>query len=196
MGTLNRQHWLPGLGWILLLACLGVALWNGAAWYADARVNRQIAELDVATGLPEHADPRLHYAAGWQLERADRLEPALAHYARAELAEDPQQRARAKLALGNVQLHIGLIAGDIGAGGSHVRSLAHLQLAREAYRSALRLDPDLRAARYNLELLERLSPGRRVQGWSRREENVHLQPEDERQGWAAMKEGNAIRGLP
>lgn len=194
------RTWLPALAWLGLLLCAIALVVDGINWQSTRTLQQRIQTLTpaAATALDTAGaslDPHLRYAAGWQLEQAAQLEPAIAHYTRAEIADDPQLAARAKLALGNVQFRIGLMAGDIAAGGSHVRGLAHLQLAREAYRGALRLNPELHAARYNLELLERLSPGRRVQGWSRQQENVQLQP-DEREGWATMKEGNSVRGLP
>lgn len=195
----GRRHWLPVLAWPGLMLCMVALVVDGLAWRRTLTVEAQVRALTPTTAAALETaaplDPHLHYAAGWHLERAEQLEPAIAHYTRAEIADDVHLAARAKLALGNVQLRIGLMAGDIAAGGSHVRGLAHLQLAREAYRGALRLEPELHAARYNLELLERLSPGRRVQGWSRQQENVQLQA-DEREGWATMKEGNTARGLP
>lgn len=193
MGRLRRL--LPRMAWPALALSLGACAYFTLAWQQLRHSNRLITDphLIESRSLPE--DPAVRYAAAWQHERAGHLEPALESYAIAEGADDPALAARAKFGMGNLYFQIGLRAGDIAAGGSHVRGLAQLELAREAYRSALRLDPELRDARYNLELLERMSPQRRLEGWSRAEENLRLR-QGEEQGWAAMKEGNVIRGLP
>lgn len=188
----RARTWLAWAG--LLLSLAGFAYF-GFAWQEARRMNERVADgsLIENSAPPERA--ALRYAAGWLHERAGHTEAAIENYAIAESASDPRLAARAKFGMGNLYFLIGLRAADVAAGGSHVRGLAQLELAREAYRSALRIDPELRDARYNLELLERLSPQRRVQGWSRLEENIRLRQGQE-QGWAAMKEGDVIRGLP
>ncbi|MGQ0700448.1 MAG: hypothetical protein ACT4PZ_19690 [Panacagrimonas sp.] len=189
------SRWLPYVAWAALLASLVAAIHSGLVWREARRINAQIADktLIELKAIPDKAGA--HYAAGWLHERAGHTDLALENYASAESASDPQGSARARFGMGNLYFQNGLRAGDVAAGGSHVRGLAQLELAREAYRSALRVDPELRAARYNLELLERLSPARRTQGWSREEENLRLR-QGEEHGWAAMKEGNLVRGLP
>ena len=89
---------------------------------------------------------------------------------------------------------MGIQAADIAAGGAHMHAVAQIELAREVYKGALRIDPDLRDARYNLELIDRLSPPRRTEGWERETDGVILQP-FKRDGWASMKD-NTRRGLP
>lgn len=189
-----------GLAWVALAISLGLAVWFLARWQHAHRFNHALAEgssLLTRSSLPE--TPALMYAKGWLYEQAvdenaKGLEEAVQHYALAEASPDPRLAARAKFGLGNLYLRVGLRAADVAAGGSHVRALAQLDLAREAYRGALRLDPQLREARVNLELLERLSPGRRTQGWAREERQMSLR-QGEEQGWAGMQE-HALRGLP
>jgi len=179
--------------WLVLALSLG-----GGAYFSYEGLRQRSWEQHIADGSivdqPRLERPELEYAAGWWLERRQRQRDALEHYVMAENAQDTALAARAKLALGNRYLEIGLSAVDVASGGSHIRGLAQLELAREAYRGALRLDPDLSEARHNLELLERLSPERRTQGWSREQRNVHLL-EGHEQGWAGMKETDQ-RGLP
>jgi mxaK protein len=193
--TLPTRRTLPALAWIglaLSLAGAGACLLQ---WQRVHRDNRMIADASLIEQPPsEEAPAAVSYAAGWLYERAGHRDQALQRYALAENAADEHLAARARFALGNLYLDIGLRAADVAAGGSHVRGLAQQELAREAYRGALRLDPELRDARYNLELLERLSPERRTEGWSRRNRQLLMQPGKE-QGWATMQE-NAIRGLP
>lgn len=189
------RPWLTRLAWLALPLSLAALLVSAWQWQQARTLNARLADgsLIADKNLPERAEA--HYAAGWLHERSRQLEAALEHYARAEAAPDPQLAARAKFGMGNLYFTAGLRAADVAAGGSHVQGLAQLELAREAYRSALRVDPELRAARYNLELLERMSPQRRVEGWTRQEDNLHLQQFEE-QGWAAMKESHTQRGLP
>lgn len=193
MSRLSRS--LPWLTWPLLVLSVLNAGWQLWQWQ---RVQKQSAELADGSLIqrPLKAAPAsVHYAAGWLYEQADQDKEAIGHYAEAAVAEDPFQAAQAKLALGNLYLEIGLKAADVAAGGSHVRGLAQQELAREAYRGALRLNPDLREARYNLELLERLSPEGRVEGWSRPEERDHQLQQGQEKGWATMQD-DPRRGLP
>ncbi|HSC12520.1 MAG TPA: hypothetical protein VLC97_16220, partial [Rhodanobacteraceae bacterium] len=61
-------------------------------------------------------------------------------------------------------------------------------------RSALRIEPDLAGARYNLELLERLSPLRHLAGWRRNTDPIMLHV-DKHNGWTSMQDDRK-RGLP
>ena len=185
---------LPRLLWSALLLSLCAAGACLLQWQQARQLNRMIADGSLIERPEIPADPAVRYAAGWLHEQASASRQALARYAEVETVSDPALAARARFGLGNLYLQIGLRAADVAAGGSHVRGLAQLELAREAYRGALRIDPEMRDARYNLELLERLSPEKRTQGWSRRERNLQLQQGQE-QGWAGMQE-SAIRGLP
>lgn len=192
----HLRGWLPRLAWVGLLLSLAGLAYSALEWRETRSLNARIADRSLIEqpAIPDRA--AAHYAAGWLHEQAGQLEPALENYALAEAASDPALAARAKFGMGNLYFLIGRRAGDVAAGGSHVQGLAQLELAREAYRSALRVDPGLRAARYNLELLERLSPQHRVEGWSRREDQELKLQQFEEQGWAAMKESNVLRGLP
>ncbi|MGQ0620063.1 MAG: hypothetical protein ACT4QA_09125 [Panacagrimonas sp.] len=201
MGFLKRLPSvnLPRLAWAALIVALGASAWQLWQWQQARLLNRMLADgsLASAAAIPERQD--VSYAAGWLFERlidedAKGLEDAVSRYTAAEASPDPRIASRAKFGLGNLYFRVGLRAADIAAGGSHVRGLAQLDLAREAYRGALRIDPDLREARYNLELLERLSPERRTQGWQRETRQMSLR-QGEEQGWAGMQE-HTLRGLP
>jgi hypothetical protein len=69
-----------------------------------------------------------------------------------------------------------------------------MELARDAYRAALRIEPKLHEARYNLELLERLSPARPGAGRRRNTDPITIQP-DRHNGWTTIQE-SPKRGLP
>lgn len=112
----------------------------------------------------------------------------------AEAAKDPQIRALAKFFTANLYFDLSEISGDIAAGGSHQQAVAQIELAREAYKSALRINPNFYEARFNLELLDRFSPEKRTQGWQAETDGVTLQP-FKRNGTAMMRD-NTRRGLP
>lgn len=188
-----KPRW-PPLAWTALAVSTALCVFSLYQWQRAARLDRMIADgtlIDQKT-IPDA--PAVRYAAGWLYQKVEQNQLALQRYADAETADDAHLASRAKFAMANLYLQIGLRAGDVAAGGSHVRGLAQLELAREAYRDALRLDPELRDARYNLELLERLSPAKRDQGWMRNERNQKLGAGTE-PGWASMQEAS-IRGLP
>lgn len=192
MGRL--KPWLPRLAWFGLLVSLGTASWESLIVWRLRDLNGAISDGSlIARGtLPD--DPPIRYAAGWLHAREGNLREAARRFAEAEAAPDPQLAARAKLGLGNLYFTLGISAANVAEGGSHQQGTAQLELAREAYRGALRIAPDLREARYNLELLERIGPERRSQGWARETDGVSLQA-FKRDGWAQMKD-NPKRGLP
>ena len=88
-----------------------------------------------------------------------------------------------------------MAASDVEKGGSHRRAVERVLLAREAYKGALRLKPDMYDARYNLELIDRLSPEKRTEGYENPPDGtIGLQPYQQN-GTALMKD-NTRRGLP
>lgn len=180
--------WSAVAGGIALAAHAGLG-WRQVQAWNESIIDRSVSRLD-----PLPAEPALRYAAGWQHAADGDFRAAVRRLTEAEAATDPVVAANAKLALGNLYLQIGLRASDLTKGGAHALGNAQFDLAREAYRSALRLRPDLAAARYNLELLERLGPPGRTEGWSRRVDGAALQP-FKRDGWSAMRD-NPRRGLP
>jgi hypothetical protein len=112
----------------------------------------------------------------------------------AEASSDPNVRAIAKHLSGNLYFDLSAISGNIKAGGSHQQAVAQIALAREAYKGALRLKPNLYESRFNLELIDRLSPEHRTQAWLSETDGVTLQP-FKRNGTAMMRD-NRRRGLP
>lgn len=187
------QHWPVGL---LLLAILWLALaivflmqWQQARILNHAMVDGSIVKRQVRPGETREA-----YAIGYLAAHQGRFNEAARHFTLAEASPDASLRARAKFALGNLYFDIGLKSADIASGEGHIHGLAQIELAREAYKGALRIDPEMRDARYNLELIDRLSPPKRVEGWERETDGVTLVPQ-KRDGWATMKD-NTRRGLP
>ncbi len=182
------------LAWSSLVCGLALVLQAGAAWRELRTWNAAIAAHNVTVLDPLPAEPALRYAAGWQHAADGDFRAAVRRLTEAEASPDPALAAQAKVALGNLYLQIGLRASDLARGGAHNLGNVQLDLAREAYRSALRLQPALEAARYNLELVERLGPPGRTEAWRRSVDGAALQP-FKRDGWSAMRD-NPRRGLP
>jgi tetratricopeptide (TPR) repeat protein len=193
MGRLRR--YLEAAVWLLLALALGAAAWSASRWLQIGAINRSIESHGVEPLLLPSRDPRVRYAAGWQAERALRYDDAVQSYTDAQHADDPELAARAWFALGNAYFKVGIAASrEYEAKAGPVFENAQYDLARDAYRSALRIEPALAGVRYNLELLERLAPGRRLDGWLRNTDPVMLVP-DRHNGWTSMQDDRK-RGLP
>lgn len=144
---------------------------------------------------PLNVENHLHaYSIGYL--HAAKNKPILAAKAFnvAEATENPELLMRTKFAIGNYYFELAQRALNISSDGSHQEAVAHIILAREAYKAAIRIKPDFYYARYNLELLDRLSPEKRTEGWQGGVDGVTLQP-FKRNGTAMMKD-NVRRGLP
>jgi mxaK protein len=137
----------------------------------------------------------VRYAIAWNLEREQKLDEAARAYIDVQANAPPRLAADASFALGNVYFAQGIRrTREAATMDGPQPELAELGLARDAYRSALRLDPQLYGARYNLELLERMVPRRPEEGWRRNTDPVKLQA-DRHTGWTTIRETKK-RGLP
>ena len=117
------------------------------------RVNNAIAQAaDPGANAGAFAQARLAHAVA--LARAGRAEPAQDAYKALARAERGTLRAAAFYNLGNLHLRAALANGA----GRTVESLPLLELAKQAYRDALRADPGHWDARYNLEQALWLAP--------------------------------------
>jgi len=189
------KRWInPGV-WLLLAASLAMAAYFAASLWRIHSMNALIRDGGIEKLSPLPADPLARYAAGWQAEHAQRHLEAISLYTDAQATTDPVQAAQAWFALGNVYFRIGIVESrNYEATVAPTWENAQFDLARDAYRSALRIQPDLAGARYNLELLERLSPLRHLAGWRRNTDPIMLHV-DKHNGWTSMQDDRK-RGLP
>lgn len=174
---------------LLLSAAYQLYIWNTADQLNHAFDDKTIVKQSLKSNQHLHA-----YSIGYLQAALNKSNLAVKAYTLAEASNDTEIRARAKYALGNVYFDLSLQAANIAAGGAHQQAVAQIELARETYKGALRLKPNMHAARYNLELLDRLSPEKRTQGWQAETDGVTLQP-FKRNGTAMMRD-NRRRGLP
>jgi tetratricopeptide (TPR) repeat protein len=193
VARLNR--WVNPLVWTLLALALTLSLWSAQRWLQLSAINTEIREGTVEISSSMLADSRIRYAAGWQAERTLQYTQAVQLYTDAQDPADAERAARAWFALGNAYFKTGIVESrNYEATVGPVFENAQFDLARDAYRSALRIDPQMAGARYNLELLERLAPVRHLQGWRRDTDPILLVP-DKHNGWTSMQDDNK-RGLP
>jgi mxaK protein len=182
----------PKLVLLLAVGAMLLAAFFLLQWRQAYQLNRQYADGSLIKHKAATADEA--YAVGYLMAAQSKQREAARFFTLAEGGENPELRARAKYALGNLYAGIALKVADIQTGRGHLHGVAQIELAREAYKGALRINPELRDARYNLELLDRLSPPKRLEGWERETDGVTLAPQ-KRDGWASMKD-NTRRGLP
>jgi mxaK protein len=118
-----------------------------------SRVNRAIARAADPQAVAGDF-PQARFAHALALARAGRQEPAQDAYKSFARSERGPLRAAAYYNLGNLHLRAALKNGA----GRAVESLPLLELAKQAYRDALRADPGDWDARYNLEQALWLAP--------------------------------------
>ena len=190
------KRWINPAVWLLLVATLAAMAYFAVSLWQISSINARIRDGGIETLSPLPRDPIARYAAAWQAERTQHHLEAIALYTDAQATADLTLAAQAWFALGNVYFKIGIVESRNyeAAVSAATWENAQFDLARDAYRSALRIEPDLAGARYNLELLERLSPLRHLAGWRRNTDPIMLHV-DKHNGWTSMQDDRK-RGLP
>ena len=93
MAGLTR--WTTAIAWALLAAALVATAAFAARWQSARRVNAMIDARTIETMKPWPDDPRVRYAAAWDVERAQRYDEAIRYYTDAQAASDPVLASRA-----------------------------------------------------------------------------------------------------
>jgi hypothetical protein len=191
MASLAR--WTTSLVWLLLVAALGACAVFAVQWRATRNINAMILDRSIEK-VVSPADSRARYAAAWNLERSQHFDEAIKLLMAAQTSTDSVLASRAWFALGNVYFKNSIKASRESVQEGPKAEDADFGLARDAYRAALRIDPELHDARYNLELLERMAPTRPGEGWRRTTDPISIQS-DRHTGWTTIRESKK-RGLP
>lgn len=180
--------------YLYMLAACGLLLTLAAGWQWQALVerNRMLMAGQALRVRAQPDDAILAYAQGLALQSTP--EQALHLFYLPEASAHRRLRAQAKFAIGNLYFDWAMQHHAVEQGGAHQQQVAMIALAREAYKDALRLNPEDHDARFNLELLDRRSPDKRTQGWQSETDGVTLKP-FKRNGTAMMRD-NQRRGLP
>jgi mxaK protein len=188
------KRWATALVWLLLAAALVAFGLAFLQWQSTRRINAMIRDRSIEKISPPPRDPKALYALAWNLERSQHLDEAAKTFIDVQTTDDPSLASNAWFALGNVYFESGVRISRESQQEGPRPELAQFELARDAYRSALRMDPYLYGARYNLELLERLAPVRPGEGWRRNTDPVKIEA-DRHNGWTTIREAKK-RGLP
>jgi tetratricopeptide (TPR) repeat protein len=189
--------YLPKIITIGMQLCLTASIYFAYQWSIAYRYNHAFFDQSLLKmQVQDNAQLALLKATlvMQQKQDAKTIKETLHTLTIAEASPHSLIRAHAKFSFANLYFDLSAISGDIGSGGSHQQAVAQIELAREAYKSVLRLIPNLYDARFNLELLDRLSPEKRTQGWLAETDGVTLQPF--KQNGTAMMRDNRRRGLP
>lgn len=193
-----QRHWVNTPAslarWLYVAAACGLLLTLAAGWqwHTLAERNRMLLAGQALRVRAQPDDALLAYAQGLALQSTP--ERALHLFYLPEASANPRLRAHAKFAIGNLYFDWAMQHHAVEQGGAHQQQVAMIALAREAYKDALRLNPEHHDARFNLELLDRRSPDKRTQGWQAETDGVTLKP-FKRNGTAMMRD-NQRRGLP
>ncbi|WP_051952658.1 hypothetical protein [Methylocapsa aurea] len=143
----------------VLIGCLGLAILGliASGWllFRNAAHNKSIAALALGRDAPvgDDAPAPLLFARLQFFILHDRIDEAQGLMDLIERAGDRAVRARARLNFGNARMRL---AFDLLQRAKPDSAAPLINLAKEDYRQALRLDPDLWDARYNLDVAMRL----------------------------------------
>lgn len=194
---IHLQH-VPLVLLMVMILLLITSAYYFNQWYKFSRYNRlyQNQTLLEESAVAEDAVLAIQqaYILSKNKQTPDVVKRIVHFLTIAEAAKNPNIRSTAKLAVGNLYFDLSAISADVAAGGSHQQAVAQIELAREAYKAAIRLNPNMHDAKFNLELLDRLSPEKRTQAWLAETDGVTLQP-FKKNGTARMRD-NRRRGLP
>ena len=142
--------------WLLLATGLAIAIASGWMWFKERRDNATIAALlageDVAIS-PEKASPPVLFARAYYLLRRDRLDEAQVLIDQANFRGDAKTRVGMLYDAANTRLKMSFTAIERG---QFDKATSFVNLAKEDYNEALRLDPQAWDVKYNLDVASRL----------------------------------------
>ncbi|SFJ95533.1 MxaK protein [Methylophaga sulfidovorans] len=136
---------------LLIIFSAASAIYFGMKLWQEIQIERYIASPSSSEDVPD--DPRAHFAKATDFEKQEKHELALDQLTIA-LGNAPKEvMTLAYYNRGNINLRSALDMTQADA-----RQLPLIELAKQDFRSALALDPDMWDARYNLEVALRTVP--------------------------------------
>lgn len=142
--------------WLLLAAGLAVTIAAGWHWYGALRDNATIKALAAGEDVqidPERAAPSVLFARAYYLLKRDRVDEAQIVLDQANFRADAPTRVLMLYDAGNTRLRASFAAIERG---QFDRATSLVNLAKEDYNQALRLDPQAWDVKYNLDVAARL----------------------------------------
>jgi mxaK protein len=142
--------------WVLLAGALAVAVASGWTWAKERRDNATIAALlagEDVTIDPERASSPVLFARAYYLLKRDRIDEAQVLLDQANFRGDPKVRILMLYDAANTRLRA---AFDAIERGRFDKATSLVNLAKDDYNQALRLDPQAWDVKYNLDVAARL----------------------------------------
>ena len=155
-GGIGLRH-LPGWWCLLTILALGGASFQGLLVYKLERLNHVIANPDKLV-VDENSSDALIFAKAMRLDHTGNSIEATRLYASLRNCDDRDLRARAYHNLGTIYLRDGSKHWNARGVLDYAYVSSQVELAKENYREALRLNPDDWDARFNLEYAWRITP--------------------------------------
>ena len=143
--------------YVLSLLALGGVVYHGFKLYQLETLKRTMANPDRVT-VDENTPDILVFAKAMRYEQTGNTGEAIRLYASLRNAQDPDLRARAFHNLGTIYLRDGAVHWNAHGVLDYAHVSSQIELAKENYREALRLNPDDWDARFNLEYAWRITP--------------------------------------
>jgi mxaK protein len=136
--------------WLVLLSSVVMVIHATYQLWHQQKVEAFVAAPALIEAIPD--DARAHFALAAMLVEQQDFENALDHWTQV-LSYESNLTAKAYYNRGNVNLNkaLALTASD-------GRQIPLIELAKQDFRSTLAINPDDRAARYNLEVALRVVP--------------------------------------
>jgi mxaK protein len=148
---------LSGWFYLLTLLILGGVLYHGFTIWQLETLNRAIADPDSIV-VDNNTDDILVFAKAWHLEQTGNTNEAINLYSSLRSTKDTDLRIRAFHNLGTIYLRDGAKHWNARGVLDYPHVVTQVELAKQNYREALRLNPDDWDARYNLEYAWRITP--------------------------------------
>lgn len=187
-------QWLSKLIFLTILLCIASGTYYGIECRSAINDNQAFMSRAILKQTVRYHDYQHAYAQAYLFESAGDYAQASKLFTLVESAADQVLTSKAKFANANLYADLALRLAQQEGGLERQQAIAQIELARESYKAALRDRPDMFPAKFNLELLDRLSPVKRTQGWVGETDGVTLQP-FKKNGTSMMKD-NVRRGLP
>ncbi|WP_052808248.1 bacterial transcriptional activator domain-containing protein [Methyloterricola oryzae] len=148
---------LPPWWYLLAAISFGGAAYEAWAWHRAAELQAFLAQPETIRETDE-TPPLLLLAKATHLAQTGRAQAAIPLYHRLLEAGDPQIRESAHHNLATLYLDQGAKLWNAVGVLEYARVNTLVELAKENYREALRLNPENWDARYNLEYAWRVTP--------------------------------------
>jgi mxaK protein len=136
--------------WLVLLSSVVMVIHATYQLWHQQQVEAFVASPALIEDIPD--DARAHFALAAMLVEQQDFDNALDHWTKV-LSYESNLTAKAYYNRGNVNLHKALALTS-----SDGRQIPLIELAKQDFRSTLAMNPDDRAARFNLEVALRVVP--------------------------------------